>query len=740
MIKRINKFVLGCCLFLTVPFVTTRVVTAQVVTVQNATAQNATAQNATAQHFVGSEDCAACHQQAYASWQQSHHRHAMAQAAAGSVVGDFNNASFDYFGTTSRFLTREGKYFVVTDNSKGELEEFEVAYTFGVYPLQQYLVKFPDGRLQALGISWDSRPQGEGGQRWYHLYPDEKITAGDPLHWTGAFQNWNSRCASCHSTDLAKNYVQATDSYDTKWSEISVGCEACHGAGSQHLAWAAGNTALANKGLLTDINKLWEPVAGQVQIPATAATHMSGQLQVCAGCHSRRSELQQRDIAADFADNYSLTPLLEGLYHDDGQILDEVFEAGSFMQSKMHQNQVSCSNCHEPHSNQLRIEGNGLCLQCHEPQTFQAEQHFFHKSESSGAQCVNCHMPARTYMGVDTRRDHSFRVPDPLASLESGVPNACTQCHAGKTDQWAADFISARTGRTEPRYQHATVLAAARRGESAVTPALRALADDPDKPIMLRAIALLESGQFPDLEHLGLVLAGLKSPDPLLRMNAVAAVTLPDPVLRLQYLEPLLADPAKSVRMAVARQLDSLPLAQVPPTLRSQFSKLLAEYEASLLFNADMPESLSDLGLFHAARGNLPAAEQALLQARKLAPAYLPGLLNLADLYRAQGRDEQGEEVLTAALAEYPESGDVHFALGLLYVRTDRKPAAVALLQRASELAPTTAQYVYVYAVALAEVGQRDAALAVLGAAAQQFPDDAQIRDAITAFSATAKP
>lgn len=689
---------------------------------------------AVAQDFVGSRACAACHLEAYANWQQSDHRHAMAEATAATVLGAFNDTTFDYFGKTSRFYTRDGAYFVETANSAGQLLEFRISYTFGVYPLQQYLVEFPDGRLQALSISWDSRPAGAGGQRWYHLYPDAEITPDDPLHWTGAFQNWNSRCASCHTTDLAKNYAQATDTYDTQWAELGVGCEACHGAGAQHIAWANGDRAAADKGLLAAIGKVWEPLDGTLPIPADADFTLSKQLEVCAGCHARRGELQQRDIAADFADNYSLTPLLEGLYHADGQILDEVFEAGSFLQSKMHQNLVSCSNCHEPHGNRLRIEGNGLCLQCHAAQTFQSEAHFFHEPASTGAQCVNCHMPERTYMGVDARRDHSFRIPDPLASVALGVPNACTQCHADKPAQWAADFISARSGRTAPHYRHATALAAARKGTAAVAPDLVALAADASMPPMLRSIALLESARFPSLEHMRVVLDALASPDPLLRMNAVAAVSFPDPALRFQYLQPLMADPAKAVRSAVAQHLSGLPTAQVPPGARAQFARLLAEYEATLRFNADLPESMSDLGIFHVARGDMAAAEQALLQARKLAPAYLPAMLNLADVYRAQNRDDLGEALLDEALAEYPESGDANFAQGLLYVRTGRTPAAVELLLRASVLAPGNAQYVYVYGVALAEVNRMEEALSVLALAAQRFPDNPQIRDALRAY------
>lgn len=695
--------------------------------------------DAKTQDFVGSAECASCHQEAYDNWQQSHHRHAMEVANSDSVLGDFTNASFDYLGNTSRFYQRDGEFFVETDNSDGELEEFKISYTFGFYPLQQYLVEFPDGRIQTLSITWDSRPEEEGGQRWYHLYPDEEITSDDPLHWTGAFQNWNSRCASCHTTDLDKNYSLESNSYDTQWAEMNVGCEACHGAGSQHMDWANGNTNLNNMGLLTNIAKVWEPIAGQLQIPEDVDFTISEQVQTCGGCHARRAELQQRDIASDFLNNYSLSPLLEGLYHADGQIQDEVYVMGSFLQSKMHANLVSCSNCHEPHTSELRIEGNGLCLQCHEAQTFQSEDHIFHEVGSAGAQCVNCHMPATIYMGVDPRRDHSFRIPDPIASLELGVPNACSSCHsdqAGQGAQWLVDFLSSLNGNSDMQYEHAAIIAAARQGDASVAPDILALASDESNSAMLRSIALIESARFPSLRNLSVALAALGSSDAMVRTNAVSALSFQDVFSSFQYLQALLDDPIKSVRMAVARQLASIPLAQIPTRFQTAFSNLLTEYEESLLFNADMPEYMSDLGAFYAARGDLDSAQAALLHARELSPAYLPALINLSDVYRAQARDDLGELVLNDALALYPDSADVSYALGILYVRTARIQQSISLFDSARSLAADNPQFVYIYAVALAEVGRVEEAIATLEEAQQDFPNNAQIREALQAYRA----
>jgi len=683
--------------------------------------------------YVGTTTCASCHKEAYDNWLQSDHRHAMEVADAKSVRGDFNNAAFDYFGTKSRFSTEDGKYYVETDNAQGKLEKFQVAYTFGHYPLQQYLVAFPDGRMQPLAISWDSRPAAQGGQRWFHLYPGQKIAHDDPLHWTGAFQNWNSRCASCHSTDLVKNYNQDTDRYATHWQELNVGCEACHGPGSQHVAWANGKSSLPQQGLVTQIRKVWEPHDGQLQIPQLAET-MSGQLQVCSGCHSRRAELQQPDVRAPYFDNYSLSPLLDGRYFADGQIHDEVYETGSFLQSRMHQNHVSCSNCHEPHSAKLRRTGNDLCLQCHQAPRYQTEQHFFHKLESSGAQCVNCHMPERIYMGVDARRDHSLRVPDPLASLRHGVPNACTQCHKDRKDQWAADFLAKRTGRKQPWYAHTPLLAAAHSNDAAVLPDLLAYAGDNGRPAILRGTALLESGRFVSPQQLAAIDVALRASDPQLRVGAAAALGNLELAERLRHLQPLLADPVKAVRMAVAQQLAQVPLNQAPAQVQPLLGRLFEEYRQSLLYNADMPESQSNLSLHQAAQGDLAAAERSLRHALKLAPRYLPAMLNLSDIYRATGRDAAGEILLRDAMAAYPESADARHMLGLLYVRARRTAESVPLFAAASRLAPDNAQYALVLALALNETGRKPEAVRVLEQAARRFPGHAQIQQLLASY------
>ena len=383
--------------------------------------------------FVGSETCAGCHRPEAELWRSSQHKHAMDHATDKSVLGDFKDASFDYFGMRSRFFREDGKFLVETDGADGKLATFEVKYTFGLDPLQQYLIEFPDGRLQALSIAWDSRPKEQGGQRWFHLYPDEEIKHDDVLHWTRLSQNWNFMCAECHSTGVRKNYDAAADRFATSFAEISVGCEACHGQGSRHVAWARaqqswwpfGKSEDPRKGLLVRFDErrdvVWpiNPRTGNAARNFTPAL-VRKEVETCGLCHARRGTFSEEWVPGrSLSDTHVVSPLGRGLYHADGQMLDEVYNYGSFKQSKMFAAGVTCSDCHEPHAGKLRAGADGVCSQCHAPDKYAAASHHRHEAAKTPPACASCHMPARTYMGVDRRHDHSFRVPAPICRRSS---------------------------------------------------------------------------------------------------------------------------------------------------------------------------------------------------------------------------------------------------------------------------------------------------------------------------------
>ncbi len=387
--------------------------------------------------YVGRASCADCHQKQCEEFVGSHHDLAMDLATEQSVLADFDNVTLEHFGITSRMFRDGDRFMINTEGPDGQMQDFEVKYVFGYEPLQQYMVEIDRpqsaeeneiGRVQVLRVSWDTQKE-----QWFYLSPpdvDEKLDVTDPLHWTGVTQNWNTSCAECHSTNLQKNYQLLTNEYKTTFSEIDVSCEACHGPAGLHVDLAGGSSLFWDRKLGKGLAKL--------KTPSNLA-----QVQSCAPCHSRRSVVQDGFVpGCNFDDYYALQLLNVPVYHADGQIRDEDYVYGSFLQSKMFHNGIRCSDCHNPHSANLIHTGNQVCTSCHQHPAgkYDSESHHHHKSGTAGAACVNCHMPATTYMDVDSRRDHSFRVPRPDLSLSLNTPNACTGCHLGiaSEDQSAA--------------------------------------------------------------------------------------------------------------------------------------------------------------------------------------------------------------------------------------------------------------------------------------------------------------
>ncbi|MCB1678200.1 MAG: tetratricopeptide repeat protein [Halioglobus sp.] len=658
-----------------------------------------------------------------------------------TVLGDFNDASFTYNGVTTRFTRRGDEFIVRTDGEDGELADFPVRYVFGVYPLQQYLLPLSRGRLQALSIAWDARPKAEGGQRWYHLYPQEKIDHGDPLHWSGPYQNWNTRCAECHSTDLQKNYDATTRSFNTTYAEIDVGCEACHGPGEKHLELAATGklASAADAGFPTALAQRGEwvfapdaPIARRRQpLPSDA------QIDSCGRCHARRGTLGDYHYGADLLDTHRLALPLPPLYYPDGQIRDEVYVYGSFVQSKMYRAGVVCSNCHEPHSLALRAPGNAVCAQCHRPARYDTPQHHHHSAGGPGAQCAQCHMPQTTYMGVDPRRDHSMRVPRPDLSLVIGTPNACTGCHAQRDAQWALEALRTWGVQfTDTATHFSRSFQRMQRGDSRAVPALTELATDASAPPIWRASAMELLGEAGGRDTMQAVAALLYDDDPLLRASSVGALHFLPLQQRFRLLQPLLEDPITAVRMALAAALAGVPLERVPAAQAEALRALFREYLAIQQLHAEMPATQLQLGLFHSARGDLPAAEAAYREALYLNPQLVPAYLNLADLLRSQSRDDEARQLLVQVLDFAPDSGVTLHALGLLETRSGQKDRALDYLRRAAELETQGTRHRYVYAIALHDLGQPRAAVTQLRQLLRDAPHNEELLLALASYTA----
>ena len=559
--------------------------------------------------FVGGNVCAECHQLERDLWSGSHHDLAMQVASEETVLGDFDGTEFTHFGVTSTFSRRNGGFFMRTEGPAGELVDYEIKYVFGVEPLQQYLVEFPGGRFQVSSLCWDTRPAAEGGQRWFHVYDDEEITHDDVLHWTGPNQNWNFMCAECHSTDLQKNYDLASDSYRTQWSEINVSCEACHGPGSNHVTWARdmapGETSAdyVKMGLQVSLKNpdggTWVFDPGEKVARRTTPRTSRSQIESCARCHSRRSViLAAYEHGQPLLDTHMPALLEERLYHADGQISEEVYVYGSFLQSVMYQQGVTCSDCHEPHGLNLIAEGNNLCSRCHTPEAYDSPDHHFHQAASTGASCVECHMPETTYMVVDPRRDHSIRIPRPDLSVSLGTPNACVLCHVDQSDQWAADAVEEwypRDAAAPPHYAEA--FDAGRKGGAGAEVALSELVTS-EAPGLVRASALTLLGPMDIETTLRAIGSGVADDDPLVRRAALVALAEAQEGARLPLGYPLLLDPIRGVRIEAVNALASV-RSRMTNAQREIFDRAADEYIAAQLANADRFMSHINLGVHY---------------------------------------------------------------------------------------------------------------------------------------------
>ena len=711
--------------------------------------------------YVGGKTCNACHAEQAKAWKGSDHDLSMQIADAKTVLGNFDNASFSYAGVSSRFFKRDGRLFVSTDGSDGKLADFEIKYTFGVRPLQQYLIEMPGGRLQAFGIAWDSRARAQGGQRWFHLYPKDVLKAGDALHWTGVNQNWNFMCSECHSTALAKNFDAKQEVFHTTWKEINVSCEACHGPASKHLAWAeksqAERDASMDNGLINPLNERrgvnW--LVSHAETPPqmrTAASHEKPaprELDTCARCHARASRISDDYVHGQPPLNTHIPSLISsGLYWNDGQQRDEVFTSGSFAQSKMHAKGVICSNCHEPHSLKLRAAGNAVCTQCHAAEKFDATTHTHHATTSTAATCTACHMPTTTYMQVDPRHDHSLRIPRPDLSEKFGLAvqsNACNGCHSKQTAAWAAAAVRGwMGGKPLPGFQtFAASFHAAANGEPQAVSALQEIANDKNQAAIVRASAVSRLSSVANASVLETLLRGLNDNDAQVRLASVNALAVLPLEERRRYLARMLNDTVLAVRTSAARALAGEAESGFSAGERTVFDAALKEYLTTLDYNADRPESQLSMGNLWSSRGDAARAEQHYWQAINLDRSFVEGYVNLADSLRSQADGEaQAEQVLREGLKQVPKNSptaiaaSLHYALGLNLVRQKRHAEAIKSLSEAVHSDPNHARYAYVLGVALHSTGDVKKAMAVLEAALAKRPNEADLLVALAQFSA----
>ncbi len=676
--------------------------------------------------YADASSCLGCHADQASQWQHSDHAWALRDASPANVLGNFDDARFDEAGVKARFFRKGDGYYVNIEGEDGQPADFRVLYTFGFEPLQQYLVALSRGRLQALTLAWDSRPVEQGGQRWFSLYPGQRFAPDDPLHWTGRYQNWNGMCADCHSTALAKHYDDRTDSFATTWQEQTVGCQGCHGPGQAHVDWARDHPgASPAQGLAVDFK----------------AVGSKGLVEQCAYCHSRRQGLGTGQLPGHPQLDQSLPASLRtGLYHDGGQIDGEVYEYGSFSQSKMYAAGVGCTDCHNPHTTKVRVEGNGLCLQCHntQPNTarfaglqakdYDSPAHHHHAAGSPGAQCVNCHMPSKTYMVIDPRRDHSIRIPRP--DLADTGPDACTTCHQDQKPAWAASAIEAWFGTPARPAHYGQAFHAVRNDPSTALSRLGYVLADKSNPAIVRATAADQLADIGPAASSNLRWA-LQDKDAVVRAYAVGGFASLPAEQRIKPLLPLLADPTRAVRDETLRALADLPAEQLPEANRQSFQSMLAEYEQRLRSNADLPGGRLNLAVLMQRQGRDEQAMGQYREALRMDPYFLPARVNLVTLTSSAQRLEDAERLLRegVALEKMPQAdrGNLAYMLALLLVERNEPEEAVDWMEQAAVALPGNSRIRYNQGLLLSRMNRRDEALQALRSGLQRSPENADL-------------
>jgi len=650
--------------------------------------------------FIGSEACLSCHKTEYSSWKGSHHDQAMKVADSVSVLGDFNGLTFTNKGIKSTFFKKEGEYFVNTTGADGKYHDYKIKYTFGLSPLQQYIVEFPNGQYQCLLTAWDTKEK-----KWFHLQPNLEIKHDEWINWTGGGMRWNSMCADCHSTDLKKNFRSETNVYNTTFSEINVGCEACHGPASLHIEFYE----KPSKGLTPP------------QMYMDSSLSSKELVDKCARCHSRRSQLTQSfDYQGGFLDHYNPSLQVYPIYEMDGQIRDEDYVYGSFVQSKMYDNGVSCRDCHDVHSLKLKKTGNALCLSCHEP-TYDKASHHFHQINSEASECINCHMPGKIYMGNDFRRDHSFRVPRPDQTVQYGTPNACNGCHTDKSPEWARDVIKSKYG-AQRKDHFSDYLLAGYHGDAR---AFYQLIKNRKYPEIARATALNQYSNQPlSATELNAIKEFLKDSSALLRNEAIQAFDKSGNREASTAIAPLLMDSIRLVRISAARYFNML---NISPENKADFDKAQKEYLERLEMNADFASGQHDIAQYQQAKGRTALAIAAYKKAIEIDNYYNTSRMNLALLIYGQGDIEGAEKLYLKVIAQEPEFAYSYYMLGLLYHEAGNSEKALTYLSAACDKEPTNIRACYNYALKLQEAGQHEASIKVMDRALILMPANEEL-------------
>ncbi len=686
-----------------------------------------------------SESCKSCHADIFEEWRESHHAHANRMLDPGRDREAFDPAQRLKSGKVdSLFHMVRGQPEIFTRDSPGPPQAFHPDMVLAYTPLIQFLIPFPGGRWQVTETAWDPARKD-----WFNVYGSHGRNPGEWGSWSGRGMNWNSNCAACHMTNFQKNYDIASDSYRSTWDEMAIGCTQCHGVGRDHITSPP------------------PPGSGHKADAALAQ-------ETCMSCHSRREELTMKfKPGTRFADHYRLAlPSQRGLYHPDGQALDEVFVSGSFLMSRMGSTGgIRCLDCHNPHTGRtiLPVSNNALCMSCHSAPgqnnapAIDPVAHSHHTAESTGNRCVDCHMTFTPFMERDLRRDHGMHSPDPLLTRELGIPNACNKCHTDKPVDWAIEWTDKWYGSKLDRRQRvrARLVARVHADDPSATPDLLRFLAEEDIPAWRAAIAgmlgerLADDGVRPALRTL------LEDADSMVR--TAAAQALGNDEQERALLRPLLDDPVREVRLAAQWAMgpeihrDAKGWAELAEWLKvssdqpagaarqGQFAfgeghdaDAFAWYQRAIAWDPLSVPLFQDLATMKNMRGDSAGSLQTLLEGIKANPDNAD-LHFMAALVEAERGDETAaERLFRATIAKDPSMARAWYNLGLLLSQRSQFAEAVECLRKAGSLDPGSPDYPYARATLHLRMGDptaaREAASVALKAAPGHPPSRALLQ------------
>ncbi|MEL4454708.1 tetratricopeptide repeat protein [Lutimonas vermicola] len=622
--------------------------------------------------YVGDESCTTCHQEAFKDWKGSHHDKAMQLVDDTTVLGDFNDVKVSLDGVSYFFYKKESGFFVKTIELDGSENEYKITYVFGLTPLQQYIVDFKDGKKQVLRVTWDTLEK-----KWFHQYAGDEIIITDWLHWSRGAQNWNTMCAECHSTNLKKNYFVEKDSFHTTYSSINVSCESCHGPGEKHINWA--NSGQTDKNM--------QVILGNDQ---------QAQMNMCAPCHARRVKLTKDLIPGlNFEDQYMVQNISSQFYHLDGQILEEDYVYGSFLQSKMHAQGIKCGDCHNVHSNKLKMTGNQLCLQCHVPDTYDAPQHHFHEANTEASRCINCHMTGRYYMGNDFRRDHSFRIPRPDQSVEYGTPNACSECHNDKSEEWAAEWVVNWYGKERrPHFSDYLLISNQPELNPRERQKLDTFINDLNYPAIARS-TVINNLSYTNEEQLKSLLTALNDSSAVVRYNALMQFRTMSPQDRIAVAQKHMVDSIRLVRIGSAQLVIGFEGDDWTESEKLSLFKAREELEEMLYSNADFSTGRLQLGDYFMQANDYRSAIKHYEMALKMDSLLYPVYTNLATAYSINQQMDKALETLNTWMDKQPDAGRPYYLRALLHFELGNNEIGEQDLKMAIDLDPQDSRSMY---------------------------------------------